>query len=109
MYVKSNNVFIATHNNLNVRFILKPSLFFFRAKLLQNMKTLLNERTDEEMTVVYDLDKLMMEEKLRENMDNGNCVNGKGSITLGSDVPRFKRRMLKAPPDNPWALAFSVS
>ena len=56
------------------------------------MKTLLNERTDEEMTVVYDLDKLMMEEKLRENMDNGNCVNGKGSFISGSEGPQFKPR-----------------
>ncbi len=48
----------------------------FRAKLIQNMKTLLNERTDEEWTIVYDLDQLMMEEKLNKNAENGNIVDG---------------------------------
>lgn len=36
------------------------------------MKTLLHEHVDEEWTVVYDLDQLMMEEKLKEKADNGN-------------------------------------
>jgi hypothetical protein len=40
------------------------------------MKTLLNERSDEEWTVVYDLDQLMIEDKLMEQSQNGNIVEG---------------------------------
>ncbi len=40
------------------------------------MKTLLNERSDEEWTVVYDLDQLMIEDKLMEQNENGNFVDG---------------------------------
>jgi len=40
------------------------------------MKTLLNERSDEEWTVVYDLDQLMIEDKLMEQNENGNIVDG---------------------------------
>jgi hypothetical protein len=40
------------------------------------MKTLLNERSDEEWTVVYDLDQLMIEDKLMDQNENGNILDG---------------------------------
>jgi hypothetical protein len=59
-----------------------------RAKLIQNMKTLLHERTDEERTVVYDLDQLIMEEKLLLNAENGNGPeDGEKKTTSGDQEP----------------------
>ena len=60
-----------------------------RAKLIQNMKTLLHEHVDEEWTVVYDLDQLMMEEKLKEKAENGNVEEDGRRTIVYNEAPKM--------------------